>query len=202
MHVCCFVIYFRYCFEQPLCSSMNRESIWHLKGFINSIAWPYVAPQVFILYFLKNNTSLRQIYFENLRVWENSPISGSNWCLFVSFCIGTWLGEVASKIGKGKGENHWQDAGPDATLLDHGVRFRTSPAHLVTRRWFSGGSLTEPCQCPINWCGHVRSSRRVLCCASGLRLDSIRVRSSLNGCVWSAPGPYWILTGRLYNASD
>jgi hypothetical protein len=145
MHVCCFVVSFRFYFEQPLCLSMNRESIWRSQGFINSIAWPYVAPQVFITYFLKNNTSLRQIYFENFRVWENSLISGSNWCLFVSFCIETWLGEVASKIKKGKGENHWPDAGPDVTLLDHYVRFRTSPVCLVTRRWFSGGFLIGRC---------------------------------------------------------
>jgi hypothetical protein len=41
------------------------------------------------------------------------------------------LGEVASKIGLKKGEKQQPDAGPDATLLDHCVWSRLSPARPV-----------------------------------------------------------------------
>jgi hypothetical protein len=82
MHGCFFIVSFWLCFEQPLCSFMNGESIWRSQGCKKSIAWPYVAPRVFIAYFSKNDTSLRQNILKNLRVWERSLISGSIWCLF------------------------------------------------------------------------------------------------------------------------
>jgi hypothetical protein len=97
MHDCCFVVSFRLSFEQPLCSSMNGESIWRSQGFTNSITWPYVAPRVFITYFLKNNTSLRQNNLKNLRAWVRSLISGSIWCLFGSYLASNLVGRKRHK---------------------------------------------------------------------------------------------------------
>jgi hypothetical protein len=68
MHKCCFVVSFWFSLEQPLCSSMNRESIWCSQGLRNSIAWPHVAPRVFIAYFLKKNTRLRNFILKIVRV--------------------------------------------------------------------------------------------------------------------------------------
>jgi hypothetical protein len=102
MHVCCFVISFLLCFKQPLCSSMNRESIWCSQWLRNSIAWPYVAPRVFIAYFPKKNISLRQIILKILRVWEKVSHISSNWCLFESYLSWNLIGRNHVEEGRRK----------------------------------------------------------------------------------------------------
>jgi hypothetical protein len=126
MHDCCFVISFRLSFEQPLCSSMNEESIWRFQGFTNSIAWPYVAPQVFIAYFLKNNTSLRWNNFKILRAWERSLISGFIWCLFGSYLA--W-----NLVGRKRREESW------SKWCFQGVR-------RCDRRWILASDASVTCK--------------------------------------------------------
>jgi hypothetical protein len=112
------------------------------------------------------------------------------------------LGEVASKIGKKKGENQQ----PDATLLNHCVRFRPSPARPVARRWFSWTSdwtLDRTRRC--DHCVRSQTSSARPIARSGFSggpltgLCPCPVTSNRTHSV--AQGAYWTLTGRLCSVS-
>jgi hypothetical protein len=159
-----------------------------LKGLSTLLHGHTLLLGVFIAYFVKKNTSLRQNILKNLRIWERSLISGSNWCLFRSLYIGTWLGEVTSEIGKKKGEKQQPDTGPDESLLNHRVRFRPSPARPIVRRQFSWTSdrtldQTRRCDhCGRSWTSPARPVTRDGF-PGGPWPDFVRVRSPLTGRV-------------------
>jgi hypothetical protein len=178
MHECCFIVSFWFSLEQPLCLSMNRESIWRSQGLRNSIVWPHVAPRVFIDYFLKKSTSLRYFILKTLRGWERSLIPVLINIYLTLIGVGTWLGETTSKIEEGKAEDCWPDARPDTTLHDHCVRFRGSPAHPVVRRWISTGGLIGLYLRPIQYKRTCSVIQRALCYTSMFDRTRRRVRST------------------------
>jgi hypothetical protein len=149
---------------------------------------------VFIVYFLKNNTSLRQNTFKNLSVRVRSLISCSNWCLFESLWIRTWLGEVTSKIGLKKGVKQRPDAGPDAesdaVLLHHCVWSPRPLVGLVISKNFS--RICDRTLHRTRRCDHRVRSRPPpprpimrLSFPGNLWPDSVSIRSSLTGRVRS-----------------
>jgi hypothetical protein len=72
LHCICIVVALSFLFGLALSNLYVRPWIERAfdapKGSKNSIAWPYVAPRVFVAYFPKSDISLRQTILKNLRV--------------------------------------------------------------------------------------------------------------------------------------